>query len=59
MEDLKFSSPPLLKILSEENEFVLGGVKNSLVSFQIKNFVKQQLFCPNINEIKKLERWDI
>ena len=56
MEDLKPSSPPLLIILSEENEFVLGGVKNLLVSFQIKNFVKQELFCPNMNKIKKLAR---
>ena len=35
------------------------GVKILLAIFLIKNFVKQDLFCPNVNKIKKQERWDV
>ena len=47
-----FPSPSLGKL-----EFT--DVNILLVIFCIKNFVKQELFCSNVNKIKKPEKWDI
>ena len=41
------------------NKLEFTGVEILLVILSMKKFVKQDLFCSNVNKIKKLERLDI
>ena len=41
------------------NNLELTGEEILLVILSMKKFVKQDLFCSNVNKIKKLERLDI